>query len=51
MPKMIDTMETMVGSKFFLSMDLKSDFWQVRMAEDSQPYTAFTVSSLSFYEF
>ena len=51
MPKMIDTMETMLGSKFFLTMHLKSGFWQVKMAEDSQPYTAFMVSSLGVYEF
>ena len=51
MPKMIDTMEMMLGSKFFSTMDLKSGFWQVKMAEDSQPYTAFTVSSLGIYEF
>ena len=51
MPKMIDTMETMIGSKFFSTMDLKSGFWQVKMAEDSQPYTAFTFGSLGVYEF
>ena len=51
MPKMIDTMETMLGSKFFSTMDLKSGFWQVKMAEDSWPYTAFTVSSLGVYVF
>ena len=51
MPKMIDTMENMLGSKFFSMMDLKSGFWQVKMAEDSRPYTAFTVSSLGVYEF
>ena len=34
-PKMIDTMETMLGSKFFSMMDLKSGFWQVKMTEDS----------------
>ena len=51
MPKMIDTMETMLGSKFFSTIDLKSGFWQVKMAEDSQLYTAFTVSSIGIYEF
>ena len=51
MPKMIDTMEMMLGSKFFSTMDLKSGFWQVKMAEDSWPYTAFTVSSLGIYKF
>ena len=51
MPKMIDTMETMVGARIFSTMDLKSGFWQVKMAEESQPYTAFTVGSLGVYEF
>ena len=51
MPKMIDTMETMVGAQIFSTMDLKSGFWQVRMAEESRPYTAFTVGSLGVYEF
>ena len=51
MLKMIDTMETMLGSKFFSMMDLKSGFWQVKMAEDSRPYTAFTLGSLGVYEF
>ena len=51
MLKMIDTMETMVSAKIFSSMDLKSGFWQVKMAEESHPYTAFTVGSLGVYEF
>ena len=51
MPKMIDTMETMVGARIFSTMDLKSGFWQVRMAEESRPYTAFTIGSLGVYEF
>ena len=46
MPRMIDTMEMI-----FSSMDLKSGFWQVKMAEESCPYTAFTVGSLGVYEF
>ena len=51
MPRMIDTMETMVGAKIFSSMDLKSGFWQVKMAEESRPYTALMVGSLGVYEF
>ena len=41
MPKMVDTMETMVGARIFLTVDLKSGFWQVKMAEESWPYTAY----------
>ena len=48
---MQETMESMVGAWFFFSMDLKSGFWQVRMSEKSQQYTAFTVGSLGIYEF
>ena len=48
---MQETMESMVGARFFSSMDLKSGFWQVRMSEKSWQYTAFTVGSLGMYEF
>ena len=41
----------MVGAHFFSTMDLKSGFWQVKMAKDSQQYTAFTVGSMGVYEF
>ena len=44
-------MESMVGARFFSSMDLKSGFWQVKMSEQSRQYTAFTVGSLGMYEF
>ena len=44
-------MESMVGARFFSSMDLKSGFWQVRMSEKSWQYTAFTVGSLGVYKF
>ena len=50
-PRMQETMESMVGARFFSSMDLKSGFWQVRMSEKSRQYTAFTVGSLGVYEF
>ena len=51
LPQMQETMESIVGARFFSTMDLKSGFWQVKMAKDSQQYTAFTVGSMGVYEF
>ena len=44
-------MESMVGTWYFSCMDLKSDFWQVKMSEKARQYTAFTVGSMGVYEF
>ena len=41
----------MVGTQHFSCMDLKSGFLQVKMAEESGQYTAFTVGSMGMYEF
>ena len=41
----------MVGAQHFSCMDLKSGFWQVKMAEESRQYTAFTVGSMGIYKF
>ena len=51
LPRMQETMESMVDTQFFSTMDLKLGFWQVKMAKDSQQYTAFTVGSMGVYEF
>ena len=51
LPRMQETMESMVGARHFSCMDLKSGFWQVQMDEDSRQYTAFTVGSMGVYEF
>ena len=51
LPQMQETMESMVGTQFFSTMDLKSGFWQVKMAKDSQQYTTFMVGSMGVYEF
>ena len=44
-------MESLVGTRYFSMMDLKSGFWQVKMSEESRQYTVFTVGSLGIYEF
>ena len=46
-----ETIESLVGSPYFLTMDLKSGFWQVKVAEESCQYTACTVGSMGIYEF
>ena len=48
---MQETMESMVGAQHFSCMDLKSGFWQVKMAKESRQYTAFMVGSMGVYEF
>ena len=50
-PKCPETMESLVGARYFSTMDLKSGFWQVKVSEDSHQYTAFTVGSMGVYEF
>ena len=51
LPRMQETTESMVGAQFFSTMDLKSGFWQVKMAEKSRQYTAFTIGSMGIFEF
>ena len=51
LPHIQEVLESMAGSAHFLSMDFKSGFWQIKMAPESQQYTAFTVGNLRFYKF
>ena len=51
LPRLQESMDALVGARVFSSVDLKSGFWQVKMAENSRQYTAFTVGSLGVYEF
>ena len=43
-----EALESMVGAAHFSMMDFKSRFWQVKLAPESQQYTAFTVGNLGF---
>ena len=51
LPCIQEALESMAGSAHFSSRDFKSGFWQIKMAPESQQYTAFTVGNLGFYEF
>ena len=50
LPRIEESLDCLNGAKIFTSLDLRSGYWQVLMAEDSIPYTAFTVGPLGFYE-
>ena len=51
LPRMQETMESLVRARFFSTMDLKSGFWQVKTLEKSWQYTAFTIGSMGIFEF
>ena len=51
LPWIQEALESMVGSVHFSSMDFKLGFWQIKMAQGLQQYTAFMVGNLGFYEF
>ena len=42
LPRVDDTLDTLAGSRLFTTLDLASGYWQVKMAEEDQPKTAFT---------
>ena len=50
LPRIQETLESLVGTGHFSCLDLKSRFWQIKMEESSKQYTAFTVSNLGFFK-
>ncbi len=50
LPRIDESMDALVGSKWFSTMDLKSGYWQVDMEESHKERTAFSVGSLGFWE-
>ena len=50
LPRIDETLDSLQGSQWFSSLNLKSGYWQVEMDEESKPLTAFTVGLLGFYE-
>ena len=45
-----EELESLVGAGHFLYLDLKSQFWQIKMEEVSKQYTTLTVGNLGFFE-
>ncbi|MCG8620490.1 MAG: RNA-directed DNA polymerase, partial [Proteobacteria bacterium] len=50
LPRIEQTLESLAGSRIYSTLDLTSGYWQVEMAEECKPYTAFTCGPLGFYE-
>ena len=50
LPHINKTLDSLQGSQWFSSLNLKSGYWKVKMDEESKPLTAFTVGPLGFYE-
>ena len=40
---MDDALDKVAGSQWFSSLDLRSGYWQVELAPDARPKTAFTI--------
>ena len=51
LPRIQEVLESMADATHFSTMDFKSRFSQVKMAPESQQYTAFTMENLGFYKF
>ncbi|XP_061436729.1 uncharacterized protein LOC133361747 [Lethenteron reissneri] len=49
-PRIDDTFDSLAGARYFSTLDLASGYWQVEMAEEDQPKTAFT-TPMGLFEF
>ena len=44
-----ETLNSLQWSQWFSLLDLKSEYWQFKMDEESEPLTTYTVGTLEFY--
>ena len=51
LPRIDDTLESLHGSQYFTTLDLKSGYWQVPIKEEDKEKTAFRTSNGQLYEF
>ena len=50
LPRIEQTLESLADSMVYSTLDLTFGYWQVEMAEECKPYTAFTWGPLGFFE-
>ena len=50
LPRVNDTIDTLIGSKYFSKLDLRSGYWQVEIDEADKYKTVFTVGNMGFFE-
>ena len=50
LPRICETLDSLISAAYFSTFDLTSGFWQVPMAEESKPFTAFTLGSMGLFE-
>ena len=50
LPRICETLDSLVGAAYYSTFDLTSSFWQVPMDEESKQYTTFTLGSMGLYE-
>ena len=50
LPRIDDTLDSLVGAKYFSSLDLKAGYWQVELADDDKEKTAFSAGPLGFFQ-
>ena len=50
LPQIHDAIDALSGSKYYMTVDFLSGFWQTPMEESSKQYTAITVGMLGFFQ-
>jgi transposase InsO family protein len=51
LPYVSQTLDKLRDARYLTSLDIKSAYWQIPMAESSRPYTAFTVPGRGLFQF
>jgi hypothetical protein len=50
-PYVSHTLDKLRDSKYLTTLDIKSAYWQIKMADESKQFTAFTVPNRGLYQF